>query len=342
LLGGLTPREFLRRHWQKRPLYVRGAVPRFTGVLDERQLSTLARRDDVESRIVQRKGRRWQTVHGPFAEVVAKRRDWTLLVSGVNLHNASADALLRRFSFIPQARLDDVMVSYATPGGGVGPHVDSYDVFLLQGSGRRRWTVWDPKRTPYRYICAPGDLLYLPPGWRHDGVALEPCFTYSIGFRAPRGAELGAAFLDWLHERGLPEARYRDPRLAPARARARIPDEMVAFAARALERIRWSRRDVAAFLGEYLSTPKPHLVFRPRPPGRARGGIVRLDLKTQLLYSGRRFFINGEAFTVSGRAARALRRLADERETSTAELARAGLARLISQWQRRGYASVEK
>jgi 50S ribosomal protein L16 3-hydroxylase len=117
---------------------------------------------------------------------------------------------------------------------------------------------------------------------------------------------------------------------------------MVAFAARALGRIRWSRRDVAAFLGEYLSMPKPHLVFRPRPPGRARGGIVRLDLKTQLLYSGRRFFINGEAFTVSGRAARALRRLADERETSTAELARAGLARLISQWQRRGYASVEK
>jgi 50S ribosomal protein L16 3-hydroxylase len=250
--------------------------------------------------------------------------------------------LLRRFSFIPQARLDDVMVSYATPGGGVGPHVDSYDVFLLQGAGRRRWTVWDPKRTPYRYICGPGDLLYLPPGWRHDGVALEACFTYSIGFRAPRGAELGAAFLDWLHERGLPEARYRDPRLAPAHAPARIPGEMVAFAARALERIRWSRRDVAAFLGEYLSMPKPHLVFRPQAGRRPGAGMVRLDLKTQLLYSGRRFFINGEAFTVSGRAAAVLRRLADQRAAPAADLARARLGRLISEWRRRGYASVEK
>jgi len=291
---------------------------------------------------VQRKGRRWETAHGPFAAIAAKRRDWTLLVSGVNLHHARADALLRRFSFIPQARLDDVMVSYATPGGGVGPHVDSYDVFLLQGSGRRRWTLWDPRRTPYRYIAGPGDLLYLPPGWRHDGVALDACFTYSIGFRAPRGAELGAAFLDWLHERGLPDARYRDPRLAPARGAARIPGEMVAFAAAVLERIRWDRRDVAAFLGEYLSMPKPHLVFRAQGGRRRAAGMVRLDLKTQLLYSGRRFFVNGEAVTVSARAAPALRRLADERQASGAALARAGLGRLMSDWQRRGYASMEK
>ena len=125
--------------------------------------------------------------------------------------------MLRRFAFVPQARLDDVMVSYATPGGGVGPHVDSYDVFLLQGPGRRRWRVGGRTASSPR----PGDLLYLPPGCEHDGVALEPCFTYSIGFRAPRGAELGAAFLDWLHERGLPDARYRDPGLAPARAAGR-------------------------------------------------------------------------------------------------------------------------
>src|SRR5438270_8432742 len=187
LLGGLTPREFLREHWQKRPLYVRGALPRSTLVLAARQLFTLARRDDVESRVVVRKARRWHTVHGPFNEVDAKKRDWTILVSGVNLHNAKADALLRRFSFIPQARLDDVMVSYATPGGGVGPHVDSYDVFLLQGSGRRRWTITGAG-TKSVYTAQPGDLIYLPPGWRHDGVALDPCFTYSIGFRAPSGA----------------------------------------------------------------------------------------------------------------------------------------------------------
>jgi len=337
LLGGLTSREFLRRHWQKRPLYVRAALPRFGGVLDARQLFTLARRDDVESRIVLRKGRAWQTSHGPFAVVRAKKRDWTILVSGVNLHDAKADALLRRFSFIPQARLDDVMVSYATPGGGVGPHVDSYDVFLLQGAGRRRWTVTGGGRKSV-YTANPGDLLYLPPGWKHDGVALEPCFTYSIGFRAPSGAELGAAFLDWLHERGLPDARYRDPRLRPARHAAQIPADMIQFAARALDRIRWTRGDAARFLGEYLSAPKPHVVFRPRAGKKRSAGPVRLDPKTQLLYTASRFFINGDAFTVPARSAPALRTLADARAIDAAEVARSGLTRLISEWLRRGYA----
>src|SRR5688500_17458275 len=168
LLGGMEPREFLRRHWQKRPLFVRNALPGFAGVIDRRALTALARRDDVESRIVERRGSRWHTVHGPFPRISFKNRNFTLLVSGVNLHSEAADTLLRRFSFIPQARLDDVMVSYAAPGGGVGPHMDSYDVFLLQGPGRRAWRVG--KRV---YRVGPGDLLYLPPGVEHDGVALE-------------------------------------------------------------------------------------------------------------------------------------------------------------------------
>src|SRR5574341_1056268 len=138
ILGGLTPREFLRRYWQKRPLLVRGAIPGFAGAVSARALFSLAMRDDVESRIVERRGRRRETRHGPFRKISLKKMDATLLVNGVNLHVARADALLQRFNFVPQARLDDVMVSYATPGGGVGPHVDSYDVFLLQGPGRRK------------------------------------------------------------------------------------------------------------------------------------------------------------------------------------------------------------
>jgi 50S ribosomal protein L16 3-hydroxylase len=231
------------------------------------------------------------------------------------------------------------MVSYATPGGGVGPHVDNYDVFLLQGPGRRAWRIAGGKR----YVAEPGDMLYLPPGIRHDGVALERCFTYSIGFRAPRGAELGAAFLDWLHERGLPQADYRDPQLQPANRPGRIPKEMVSFASRLLRRVRWSDAEVERFLGEYLSEPKPHVVFRPASSRRRlRGSLVRLDAKTRLLYRGARFFINGESLELDRKNAVLLRGLADRRVLQGARLAGTRLAGLISTWQRQGYVNLEK
>ena len=200
LLGGLSPKDFLRRHWQKRPLLVRRALPGFRGVASSAQLAALARRPDVESRLVQRSGARWRVEQGPF-EQIALRRNSTLLANGVNLHRGAADALLRRFDFLPQARLDDVMVSWAGPGGGVGPHVDSYDVFLVQGAGRRVWRLQRPRAwrmvegAPLRLVAdfvpdeellvEPGDVLYVPPGWAHDGVALEECQTCSVGLRAP-------------------------------------------------------------------------------------------------------------------------------------------------------------
>jgi 50S ribosomal protein L16 3-hydroxylase len=326
MLGGLTQRTFFARHWQKRPLFVPRALD-LAPIVDARRLIALARRDDVESRMVQRRGNRWETEHGPFAKIRAAAANWSILVNGVNLHVPAADELLRCFSFVPQARLDDVMVSYATPGGGVGPHVDSYDVFLIQGPGRRRWRIEGKT-----FVAGPGDLLYLPPGLEHDGVALDPCFTYSVGFRAPRGAELGAAFLDWLHERGLPDARYRDPALRPTSRSARIPPAMTAFAASVLSRIRWSKAEAARFLGEYLTQPKPHLVFRP---SKGKGDRLRLDAKTQLLYAGRRFFINGESFSLPGRAAGAMRELADRRSIAARRLD--SRARLIGEWLGAGW-----
>ena len=338
MLGGLTAREFLRRYWQKRPLLVRGAIPDFDEIVAKRDLIELARRDDVESRIVERRGASWDATHGPFRKIFLKQQDATLLVNGVNLHVPRADALLQRFNFVPQARLDDVMVSFATPGGGVGPHVDSYDVFLLQGPGRRRWRL--PGKS---YVVESGDLLYLPPGVRHDGVALEPCFTYSIGFRAPRGAELGAAFLDWLHERGLPEAQYRDPGLAPTRAAGRIPARMLRHACGCLGKIRWSRDDVERFLGEYLSEPKPHVVFAPQRVRRTlAGSTVRLDARTRLFYSGKRFFINGECVELPGADAKRLRELADRRTAHGARLARGALPGLLSAWHKAGYVTFER
>jgi 50S ribosomal protein L16 3-hydroxylase len=337
LLGGLTPREFLRRYWQKRPLFVRAALPHLSGIVDQRRLARLAARDDVESRIVEHRGKRRETAHGPFRRVSLKANS-TILVNGVNHHVPAADALLQRFAFVPQARLDDVMVSYATPGGGVGPHIDRYDVFLLQGPGRRLWRVENK-----RYLANPGDLLYLPPGVRHDGVALDRCFTYSIGFRAPRGTELGAAFLDWLHERGLPEADYRDAGMKPAARPGQLPKEIISFADALLARIRWSRGDVERFVGEYLSEPKPHVVFRAARGRRAcAGATVRLDGRARLLYRGRRFFINGESFELSAKSAAGLRELADLRIAEGSRLARAGLAGLISRWQRLGYVNLKK
>jgi 50S ribosomal protein L16 3-hydroxylase len=326
LLGGLTARDFLARHWQKRPLFVQRAIAA-PDLVTERALTALARRDDVESRIVQRRGGRWETMHGPFPEIKPKRINWTILVNGVNHHLAAADELLRRFSFVPQARLDDVMVSYATPGGGVGPHVDFYDVFLIQGPGRRRWKVGRKV-----FVAQPGDLLYLPPGLEHDGVALEPCFTYSVGFRAPSGAELGAAFLDWLHERGFPDARYRDPGLRPSAHPGRIPSELLTFVRAFLSRIRWTRRDTARFLGEYLTQPKAHVVFHP---SHSKGSWLRLDGKTQLLYDANRFFINGDAVAVPARLRPAMRQLADRREIDAGRLA--AVSRLIGEWRRAGY-----
>ena len=334
LLGGLRPRDFLRRYWQKRPFFVRGALPGFAGMIDVRGLAALARRDDVESRIVEH---RRDTRHGPFKAVSLKKTHSTLLVNGVNLHVPAADALLQRFNFVPQARLDDVMVSYATPGGGVGPHVDSYDVFLLQGPGRRQWRVWFEGKI-LNHVLHPGDMLYLPPGLKHDGVALDACFTYSIGFRTPRGAELGAAFLDWLHERGLPDDRYRDPWLLPARNGARVPAGLIDHSKKTLDRIRWSRRDVERFVGEYLTAPKPYVVFKPgkgqRPLARSR---VVLDPKTQLLYSNGWFFINGESLRMNSKP---LRSLADQRSAPGTALRK--LAARIAEWHRAGYLHLEK
>jgi 50S ribosomal protein L16 3-hydroxylase len=166
-------------------------------------------------------------------------------------------------------------------------------------------------------------------------VALDECYTYSIGARAPRGAELAAAFLDWLHERGLPDAAYRDPDLVPAARPARIPARMLEFSEKLLARIRWSRRDVIDFLGRYVSAPKPHVVFRPTA---GRGRRVRLDAKTRLLYFDDRFFINGESVTV--RHPRLLRELADRREAEASRLA--PIMGLISEWHRAGYLHYAK
>jgi 50S ribosomal protein L16 3-hydroxylase len=364
LLGGLTPRQFLARHWQKKPLLVRGALPRFADPVDLAAVRALAQRDDVESRLVVRDGARWRLEHGPLPRAALKdlpERDWTILVQGLNHVVPAAERLLAKFAFVPWARLDDVMVSYAAPRGGVGPHVDSYDVFLVQGMGRRRWRIshqqdlpTDPRaplkvlrgfRAEAEWVLEPGDMLYLPPGVVHDGVALEPCMTYSIGFRAPATAELARAFLGWMQERVDLPGMYRDPGLAPAARPGRIPDDMIDRIAGTLARVRWSRADVARFVGTWLSEPKAHVFFDPpeRPLSRAafvraaeRDGL-RLAGAALLLVRGAFAYVNGEETLVRPAARAAVSRLADHRALPPGTALGADAAALLHDWYRSGF-----
>lgn len=340
LLGGLTPQQFLAEYWQKKPLLIRQAIPGFTGVVGLDELFELACDEDVESRLIRHDpAAGWQVTRGPQkpSALRGRRQPWTVLVQGLNLWVREADELLHRFDFIPQARLDDLMVSYATDGGGIGAHFDSYDVFLLQGFGKRRWRIGDQTehrlvegaplkliadfRPTEEWVLEPGDMLYLPPRYAHEGTALGECTTYSIGFRAPQARELASGFLTWLAERVDLPGMYADPDLTLQENSAEIGDAMVERVARMLESIRWNRDDVADFLGHSLSEPKPTVFFvppnDPLPAKRFAAAIERhgfmLDPGTLLLWRGGRFYLNGEAFDPAGADTALLARLAHAR-----------------------------
>jgi 50S ribosomal protein L16 3-hydroxylase len=361
--GPMTTARFLRGYWQKRPLVVRGAFPGFVDPLSVREVLSLARSADAESRIVQRAGRHWSVEHGPFSRAQLQRRpasDWTVLVQDTNHFSARADALLSRFAFVPHARVDDLMVSYAVPGGTVGPHVDSYDVFLIQGSGRRRWQVSRQEDLSFvpgldlkilaqfkpeeEWILEPGDMLYLPPDVAHYGIAETDCLTWSVGFRAPSNAELAAGFLDHLAEKLAIEGSYGDPGLAPTRHAGEIPPRLLAHVAKTLQRIRWSTRDATEFAGRFLSEPKAHVVFKPparlvsaaRFESSARRRGLALDRRTRLLYTRGAFFLNGEMVAAPAVCAPWLRTLADARRLDPAADAPAALLTLFHDWHCRG------
>jgi 50S ribosomal protein L16 3-hydroxylase len=287
LLGGLSPRAFLRRHWQKRPLLVRGAWPGFHDPVTPARLLALARRADVDSRLVRERGgtRPFQVVPGPLAPTVVRslgRSHWTVLVHSVDSHVPAVADLLERFGFLPRWRVDDVMVSLAARQGSVGPHVDGYDVFLLQGRGRRRWRiarhfaeeyrpgldlrVLRPFRPEREWVLEPGDMLYLPPGVAHHGVALEECLTYSIGFRAPAEIELVAGLLQRVVA-ALDRSRlYADPDLQPTRRPGEISPAALARMRRIVDRAYAGFQGVEfdRFAGEHLTAGRAQRVSRRR------------------------------------------------------------------------------
>ena len=357
----------MQRHWQRAPLLVRDAFPSFRDPLSPREVLALARSDEASSRLVRRRGTRWSLEHGPFsaaALAALPRRDWTVLVQDTNHFSAAADRLLAAFDFIPHARIDDVMVSYAVPGGGVGPHVDSYDVFLLQGHGRRRWRISRQRdlgfvpglplkiladfRPEQEWVLEAGDMLYLPPGVAHDGIAETECLTWSIGFRAPTDEELARGFLDHLHDEIALEGQYRDAGAQAVAHPGELPPAFVTHAMRTLAKVRWNERTVRDFCGRFLSEPKPQVFFDPpaRPlsaaslAGAARKRGLVLDGRSRLLFSGTMLFINGETQAAPREARALLRRFADRRALAAPLEAPAAFWAVVHDWYRRGWIAV--
>ncbi|MFC2990873.1 JmjC domain-containing protein [Halomonas tibetensis] len=253
MLGGLTAAEFLGDYWQQKPLLIRGAFPDFECPLDPDELAGLACEEGIESRLVEEHGKRgpWQVSHGPFNERTFARlpeQDWTLLVQAVDHYVPEVAELLKAFDFLPPWRLDDIMISYAPPGGSVGPHVDQYDVFLLQGSGQRRWQLGGKVADDVPildgidlrilgqfavendddWVLEPGDMLYLPPGWSHHGVSQsDDCLTLSVGFRAPSADEAITSYADYLGEQLPSSRRYSDAGMPPSEDPTEIDDNAV-------------------------------------------------------------------------------------------------------------------
>ena len=363
LPGGMTVNEFLAEYWQKKPLLIRQAIPGFKGLLDPQQLKDLSCSPDAQARLVRQKRGQWQLEQGPFEfsdfSSLGKTK-WTLLLQGINHILPEGAALLQQFSFIPYARLDDLMVSFAPAGGGVGPHFDSYDVFLLQGMGHRRWQISkQDDRTmvegaPLRilknfsaeeeWILAPGDMLYLPPQWAHDGIAVDDCMTYSVGFRAPSYQELGEQFLVHLQDHLCLDGMYADPELKTQTHPSEISKEMLIQVENAISQIKWSKTDISNFLGCYLSDPKPHIYFDPPEPQLTRkqfkktlasAGVIP-DLKSQILCYTGSVFVNGISFEVNQECYNVLRVLADNRKFSGENLPDEAFE-LLYQWYVDGY-----
>lgn len=321
LLAGLSPAQFMRRHWQKKPLLVRQALPGFQPLLSRAALFKLAASEQVESRLIVQQAKGWRMKQGPLAPrslPPLSQKAWTLLVQGVDLHDAGAHALLQKFRFVPDARLDDLMISFATAGGGVGPHFDSYDVFLLQASGRRRWRIGRQKdlslqegvplkilrnfEPEQEFVLEAGDMLYLPPRYAHDGIAeaaspgegkAGDCMTYSIGFRSPGRSELAAELLQRLAEfseddddgkgrRSRAPDMYRDPGQEATATPAALPADLTAFAGQAVQDALKDPLALACVLGEYMTEPKPSVWFDEAAEdwdaGAARAGCAGLRL----------------------------------------------------------------
>lgn len=290
---GMPPAKFLREYWQKRPLLIRNAFPGFVSPVQPEDLAGLACEDGVLARLIEhdKANDAWRVRHGPFAETDFPNlpdHDWTLLVQDMDKWDADIRGLLAHFDFLPRWRIDDVMVSFAATGGSVGAHIDQYDVFLLQAQGRRHWQIDASANPPlgfrpdvelkllrefhptHDWVLEPGDMLYLPPGVQHHGIAVDHCLTFSVGMRAPSAAELLGDFVDALAADASEDLRLRDPDLAPPKDANEIDAAAMARVVEALNLLRMNDPDrlgdwFGGFITTYRSAVEPAPEDAPRP-----------------------------------------------------------------------------
>ena len=338
-LGNLAPKKFLKDYWQKQPLLVRDGLDHTFLDLTLDDLIRHSQDPKCPTRFIRKEGSRYFVRYGPVSQKFIKslpNRDWTFLVQGINCVDRRAAALLQKYSFLPYARLDDVMVSFSAPGGGVGPHFDSYDVFLVQGDGRRTWQVSSQhdgqlignsdlkilKNFSSEGYCTleKGDILYLPPHFAHHGVGDSDAFTFSIGFRAPDFTKLKVDFLDYLDNKKLIEKMYEDPNILPTKYPGKIPDKLVRDTNQILEKLRWNKDDIRIFLGENLSmsnddqddaSPKT-ITWKTFWSGLHKG-LYEVNRSIRMMYSGNYFFIAGQTFTLENETIGDFKRIADSR-----------------------------
>ena len=277
-LGSVSVEEFLQRYWQKQPLLIRQAFPDFVNPLPAEELAGFSLEEDVISRLViedTQQQAQWRTLHGPFSETdfsSLPKSHWTLLVQQVNTLHEELDALLQAFRFIPRWRLEDIMVSYAADQGSVGPHFDYYDVFLLQAEGERRWQLGQhcDSASPLvpgldtkilaefdcqqAYLLQPGDMLYIPPGVAHWGVAQGECITYSIGFRAPSHSEILLDYFTGMAAKLTEDQRYTDPSLSALQHSAEITPAVIERLQALLKQMN-DAKSLSQWFGEYMTQP---------------------------------------------------------------------------------------
>jgi len=368
-LAGLGTQSFLKDYWQKRPLLIRQALPGLTPPVDANGLLQMACDEAVESRLITAFQGKWRLEHGPFEHEqlpALSRKRWTLLVQGVDLHLDAAHRLLEKFRFIPDARVDDLMISLASDQGGVGPHVDAYDVFLLQIWGKRRWRVARPGNNMLKpglplkileafnpdeeWVLEPGDMLYLPPGWGHDGIAEGPCMTASIGFRAPSRHEFLREFLSAAaDDPGGADPRFGDPGRSASRSHpAQIPTDLHRSLSAWARDWRPEPEQIERFIGRFLTEPKPSVWFESKSmpsttifTRRACRKGLRLDRRSRMMYRGNTLFMNGEDFAFEPAPFGWFRTLADQRELSASQCASAletpGFTDTVCAWFAHGW-----